>query len=114
MVNNGNAQQLLDKTLTGLEQDAESMQPQVNDLIDQWVKALGAGDLTLDNVAYELEELKQALKGGRAPQIAGSLHSLSKLTKRAAGETSDSNTADRLRNLAETLDNVSARVAQSR
>ncbi len=114
MVHNGNAQQLLDKTLQGLEQSAESMQPQADELIDQWVQALGAGDLTLDNVAYELEELKQALKNGKALQIAGSLHSLSKLTKTAAGETSDSDMAGRLRHLAETLDDVSARVAQSR
>lgn len=110
---NLDAQQLLASTLQRLQQGAEHISP-VDELIDQWSDALGEGNLTLENVADELYSLKKALTDGKAPKIAGSLHTLSKLTKQAANESSDIGLVGQLLQLAEVLDDLSARVAQSR
>jgi|GEM_PF-2397789 len=103
-----NASQLLDITLRELSQNPQHLLPLMNSFIDQWVRALGAGNQTLDDTAYELEELKQALAGGKGPQIGESLHSLAKLAKRAARETDDEAYVSRLQELAVVLDQVSA------
>ncbi|WP_338875134.1 hypothetical protein WBJ53_05885 [Spirosoma sp. SC4-14] len=110
---NLDAQQLLANTLQRLQQGAEHISP-VDELINQWSDALGEGNLTLDTIADELYSLKQALTEGKAPKIAGSLHTLSKLTKRAANESSDVGLVGQLLQLAEVLDDLSARVAQTR
>jgi len=110
---NLDAQQLLASTLQRLQQGAEHISP-VDELINQWSDALGEGNLTLDNVADELYSLKKALTDGKSPKIAGSLHTLSKLTKQAANESSDIGLVGQLLQLAEVLDDLSARVAQSR
>lgn len=106
-------QQLLVTTLQRLQAGVEQVSP-ASELIDQWSHALGEGNETLENVADELYALKQALTTGKAPQIAGSLHTLSKLTKRAASESPDPQLAGQLVQLATILDDASARVAQSR
>ncbi|QJW91507.1 hypothetical protein HNV11_20045 [Spirosoma taeanense] len=106
-------QQLLVSTLSRLQQGVETISP-AGDLIDQWSQALGEGNQTLENIADELYALKQALTEGRAPRIAGSLHTLSKLTKQAANESSDVGLVGQLNQLAEILDDASARIAQSR
>jgi ABC-type transporter Mla subunit MlaD len=105
--------QLLATTLQRLQQGAEHISP-VDELISEWSNALGEGNQTLENVADELFSLKRALTEGKAPKIAGSLHTLSKLTKRAANESSDIGLVGQLLQLAEVLDDLSARVAQSR
>lgn len=102
-------QQLLATTLRRLQQDAERIDP-VNELIDQWSNALGEGNLTLENVADELFSLKQALTEKKVPKIAGSLHTLSKLTKQAANESTDVGLVGQLLQLAELLENLSAQV----
>ncbi|GAB4036019.1 hypothetical protein [Spirosoma gilvum] len=106
-------QQLLANTLRRLQQDAEHISP-VDELINQWSGALGEGNLTLENVADELFSLKQALKEGKSPKIAGSLHTLSKLTKRAASEVSDVGLVGQLTQLAQVLEELSGKAAQSR
>ena len=112
---NQTAQPLLATTLQGLQGDVTELAPHANQLIDEWSRALGEGHDTLNNVADELYQLKHALADGRAPEIASSLHTLSKLTKQAADTVADQNdVAQQLRQLAETLDDASARVAQSR
>ncbi|MFD2570148.1 hypothetical protein ACFSUS_05840 [Spirosoma soli] len=110
---NQDPQQLLVNTLQRLQQGAERIAP-VGDLIDQWSQALGEGNQTLENIADELYALKRSLTEGKAPQIAGSLHTLSKLTKQAAHESNDVGLVGQLNQLAEVLDDVSARIAQSR
>ena len=102
-------QQLLATILRRLQQDAERIDP-VNELIDQWSNALGEGNLTLENVADELFSLKQALTEKKAPEIAGSLHTLSKLTKQAANESTDVGLVGQLLQLAEVLEKLSAQV----
>ena len=102
-------QQLLAITLRRLQQDAERIDP-VNELIDQWSNALGEGNLTLENVADELFSLKQALAEKKVPKIAGSLHTLSKLTKQAANESTDVGLVGQLLQLAEVLEKLSAQV----
>ncbi|MCK8492671.1 MULTISPECIES: hypothetical protein [Spirosoma] len=109
---NQDTQQLLVSTLQRLQQGAEHISP-VDELISQWSDALGEGNLTLENVADELFALKQALAEGKAAKIAGSLHTLSKLTKQAASESSEVGLVGQLLQLAEVLDGLSARVAQS-
>ncbi len=103
-------QQLLASTLQRLQQGAEHISP-VNDLIGQWSDALGEGNLTLENVADELFSLKQALTEGKNAKIAGSLHTLSKLTKQAANESSDVDLVGQLLQLAQVLDELSVQVA---
>lgn len=103
------SQQLLARTLQRLQQDAEHISP-VNELINEWSDALGEGNLTLDNVADELFSLKQALEEGRSAKIAGSLHTLSKLTKQAATESADVGLVGQLLQLAQVLDTLSERV----
>lgn len=103
-------QQLLTSTLRRLQQDAEHLDP-VDELIGQWSDALGEGNLTLENVADELFSLKQALAEKKAPKIAGSLHTLSKLTKQAAGESSDIGLVGQLLQLADLLEDLSARLS---
>ncbi len=102
-------QQLLATTLRRLQQDAERIDP-VNELIDQWSNALGEGNLTLENVADELFSLKQALAEKSAPKIAGSLHTLSKLTKQAANESTDVGLVGQLLQLAEVLERLSVQI----
>lgn len=109
---NQDPQHLLATTLQRL-QEAEHINP-VNELISQWSDALGEGNLTLENVADELFSLKQALGEGKPPQIAGSLHTLSKLTKQAASESSDVGLVGQLLQLANVLEALSVRVAQSK
>lgn len=106
-------QQLLASTLQRLQSGVERVSP-VNDLIDQWSQALGEGNQTLEDVADELYSLKRALTEGKAPQIAGSLHTLSKLTKRATNESSDAGLVGQLVRLAEILEDASVQIAQSR
>jgi ABC-type transporter Mla subunit MlaD len=106
-------QQLLMSTLHRLQDGIERVSP-AGDLIDQWSQALGEGNQTLENIADELYALKRSLAEGRSPQIAGSLHTLSKLTKQAANESSDVGLVGQLNQLAEILDDASARIAQSR
>lgn len=110
---NQDPQILLASTLQRLQQGIEHVSP-AGDLIDQWSQALGEGNQTLENVADELYVLKRALTEGKGPQIAGSLHTLSKLTKRAASESTDVGLVGQLNQLAEILDDASARIAQSR
>lgn len=110
---NQDVPQLLVTTLQRLQAGVEHVSPAA-DLIDQWSQALGEGNQTLDDVADELYALKRALTEQKAPQIAGSLHTLSKLTKRAAGESSDVGLVGQLLQLAEILDDASARIAPSR
>ncbi len=105
--------QLLVSTLQRLQQGVEHVSP-AGDLIDQWSQALGEGNQTLDDVADELYSLKQALVEGRAPKIAGALHTLSKLTKQAANESSNVGLVGELMQLAQILDDASAQIAQSR
>ncbi|MVM33126.1 hypothetical protein GO755_24005 [Spirosoma sp. HMF4905] len=105
-------QQLLASTLHRLQEGAEHISP-VNDLINQWSDALGEGNLTLENVADELFSLKRALADGKAPQIAGSLHTLSKLTKQAANEVSDVGLVGQLLQLAQVLEETSKQVTQA-
>jgi len=102
-------QQLLARTLQRLQQDAKHISP-VNELINEWSDALGEGNLTLENVADELFSLKQALEEGKTARISGSLHTLSKLTKQAANESSDVGLVGQLLQLAQLLDNLSERV----
>lgn len=106
-------QQLLMSTLHRLQDGVEHVSP-AGDLIDQWSQALGEGNQTLENIADELYALKRSLAEGKGPQIAGSLHTLSKLTKQAANESSDVGLVGQLNQLAEILDDASARIAQSR
>ena len=106
-------QQLLQSTLQRMQQGVEHISP-ANDLIDQWSQALGEGNQSLENIAGELFSLKRALTEGRVHQIAGTLHTLSKLTKQAANESSDVGLVGQLLQLAEVLDDASARIAQSR
>ncbi len=107
------AQQLLQSTLQRLQQGVERVSP-ANPLIDQWSQTLGEGNPTLENVADELYALKQFLTEGNPHRIAGSLHTLSKLTKQAAGESTDVGLVGQLLQLAEILEDASARIAQSR
>ncbi|AKD54096.1 hypothetical protein [Spirosoma radiotolerans] len=102
-------QQLLARTLQRLQQGAEHISP-VNELINEWSDALGEGNLTLENVADELFSLKQALEEGKIAKISGSLHTLSKLTKQAANESSDVGVVGQLLQLAQVLDDLSERV----
>ncbi|GAB3776279.1 hypothetical protein GCM10028818_21660 [Spirosoma horti] len=102
-------QQLLARTLQRLQQDAEHISP-VNELINEWSNALGEGNLTLENVADELFSLKQALEESKTAKISGSLHTLSKLTKQAANESSDVGLVGQLLQLAQVLDDLSERV----
>ncbi|MBD2756109.1 hypothetical protein [Spirosoma validum] len=104
-------QQLLTSTLRRLQQDANHLDP-VDELIGQWSDALGEGNLTLENVANELFSLKQALAEKKMAKIAGSLHTLSKLTKLAANESSDVGLVGQLVQLAEVLEELSTRVSQ--
>lgn len=110
---NPEPQDLLQSTLQRLQAGVEHVSP-ANELIDQWSQVLGTGNLTLENVADELFELKKALGDGRAPEIAESLHTLSKFTKQASGESSDVDLVGQLTQLAQILDDASARIAQSR
>ena len=110
---NQDTQQLMTVTLQGLQGDVTTLAPLANDLIEQWNKVLGEGYDTRDDVADELYQLKRVLAEGKIPQIASSLHTLCKLTRRAA-DTADEDTAAQLRQLADTLDDASARIAQSR
>lgn len=110
---NPDPQALLQSTLQRLQAGVEHVSP-ANELIDQWSQALGEGNLTFENIADELFELKKALADGRAPEIAESLHTLSKLTKQAADESNDVDVVGQLTQLALILDDASARVAQSR
>lgn len=107
------SQQLLQSTLQRMQQGVEHISP-ANDLIDQWSQALGEGNPTLENIADELFSLKRALTEDKVHQIAGALHTLSKLTKRAANESSEVELVGQLLQLAEVLDDASARIAQSR
>lgn len=104
-------QQLLINTLRRLQQNPEQISP-VDVLINQWSEALGEGNLTLENVADELFSLKQALEQQAAPKIASSLHTLSKLTKQAANESSEVELVGQLLQLAQVLDDLSAKVAK--
>ncbi|QDK83191.1 hypothetical protein EXU85_33145 [Spirosoma sp. KCTC 42546] len=106
-------QQLLASTLHRLQEGAEHINP-VNELINQWSDALGEGNLTLENVADELFSLKRALEEGKAPKIAGSLHTLSKLTKQAANEVSDVGLVGQLLQLAQVLEETSKQVTEAR
>lgn len=105
-------QQLLAETLRRLQQNAEHINP-VDELINQWSDALGEGNLTLENVADELFSLKQALTEKKTQKIAGSLHTLSKLTKQAANESSDVGLVGQLLQLADVLDELSSRISQT-
>lgn len=105
-------QQLLVSTLRRLQQDAAHLSP-VDELINQWSDALGEGNLTLENIADELFSLKQALTEKKAPKIAGSLHTLSKLTKQAANESSDVGLVGQLLQLADVLENLSVQINQA-
>ena len=104
-------QQLLANTLRRLQQNWEQISP-VDELINQWSEALGEGNLTLENVADELFALKRALDEKKTPQIASSLHTLSKLTKQAANESSEIELVGQLLQLAQLLEDLSGRVAQ--
>lgn len=104
-------QQLLASTLRRLQQDADHLDP-VDELIGQWSTALGEGNLTLENIADELFSLKQALTEKKMAKIAGSLHTLSKLTKRAANESSEVGLLGQLLQLADVLEELSTRVSQ--
>ena len=104
-------QQLLANTLRRLQQNPEQISP-VDELINQWSEALGEGNLTLENVADELFALKRALDEKKTPQIASSLHTLSKLTKQAANESSEIELVGQLLQLAQLLEDLSGRVAQ--
>ncbi|GAB4022241.1 hypothetical protein [Spirosoma koreense] len=106
-------QQLLATTLRRLQQNAEHLNP-VDELIGQWSEALGEGNLTLENIADELFSLKKALAEQRAPQIAGSLHTLSKLTKQAANESSDVGLVGQLLQLADVLESLSKQLTESK
>ena len=103
--------QLLASTLRRLQQNPEQISP-VDELINQWSEALGEGNLTLENVADELFSLKRALEEKEAPKIASSLHTLSKLTKQAANESSEVELVGQLLQLSQVLDDLSARVAK--
>lgn len=102
---------MLATTLQRLQQNAEHISP-VDELIDQWSEALGEGNLTFENIADELFSLKQALASAKPQKIAGSLHTLSKLTKQAANETSDVNLVGQLLQLAHILDELSAQIGR--
>ncbi|GAB3552674.1 hypothetical protein [Spirosoma fluminis] len=106
-------QQLLMSTLQRLQDGVERVSP-ASDLIDQWSQVLGESNQTLENIADELYVLKRSMAEGKIPQIAGALHTLSKLTKQAANESSEADLVGQLNQLAELLDDASARIAQSR
>ncbi len=106
-------QQLMTSTLQRIQQGVEYISP-ANELIDQWSQVLGEGTQTLKDIAGELLTLKRTLTEGKVHQIAGTLHTLGKLTKQVANESSDLSLANQLRQLAEVLDDASARIAQSR
>ncbi|GAB3270304.1 hypothetical protein GCM10027347_40900 [Larkinella harenae] len=101
-----NSDQLLDITLRELNTDPAHFQPMANSFIDQWVRALGSGHVVLDNIADELEQLKAALATGKQLQIAESLHSLAKLTRKSL-EGAEEDVKTKLDELANTLDAVS-------
>ncbi|MGA0558384.1 hypothetical protein ACO2Q8_17115 [Larkinella sp. VNQ87] len=102
-----NADQLLDITLRELTTDPVHLQPMAGSFIDQWVRALGSGHLVWDDISDELEQLKAALATGKQLQIAESLHSLAKLTRKSL-ESANDTTKSKLQELADTLDAVSA------
>lgn len=104
-------QQLLATTLQRLQQNAEHISP-VDELIGQWSDALGEGNLAFENIADELFSLKQALVSGKPQKIAGSLHTLSKLTKQAANETADVTVVGQILQLANVLDELSTRIGR--
>ncbi|GAB3807723.1 hypothetical protein GCM10028819_45190 [Spirosoma humi] len=106
-------QQLLARTLQRLQQNAEHISP-VNELINEWSDILGEGSLTLENVADELFSLKQAIHEGKPARISDSLHTLSKLTKQAASESSDIGLIGQLHQLAHLLDTLSERTKGDR
>ncbi|GAB3336213.1 hypothetical protein GCM10027299_46000 [Larkinella ripae] len=101
-----NADQLLNITLRELTTDPAHFQPMANSFIDQWVRALGSGHRVLDDITDELEQLKAALAAGKSLQIAESLHSLAKLTRKSV-ENADEEAKAKLQELATTLDAVS-------
>lgn len=111
MTQSNNADQLLDITLRELTTDPTHLQPMAPSFIDQWVRALGAGDQVLDNVADELEQLKAALASGKSLLIAESLHSLAKLTRQST-ETADEAVKEKLVKLAATLEETSTRIGR--
>ena len=106
MTHANNADQLLDITLRELNTDPVHLQPMANSFIDQWVRALGSGNLILDDISDELEQLKAALATGKSLLIAESLHSLAKLTRKSL-ENADEEVKRKLQELATTLDAVS-------
>lgn len=106
MNQSNNADQLLDITLRELHADPAHLQPMANSFIDQWVRALGSGDLILDDIADELEQLKAAIASGKNLMVAESLHSLAKLTRQSV-ETADEAAKEKLGELATTLDGIS-------
>ena len=101
-----NADQLLDITLRELTTDPVHLQPMAGSFIDQWVRELGSGHLVWDDISDELEQLKAALATGKSLQIAESLHSLAKLTRKSL-EDADETVKAKLQELADTLDAVS-------
>lgn len=103
-------QELLASTLQRLQQNAERISP-VDDLIGQWSDALGEGNLTLENIADELFSLKRAITDAHQAKVASSLHTLSKLTKQAAGESSEAGLVGQLLQLAHILDELSAQAS---
>ena len=105
-------QQLLATTLRRLQQDGEHVSP-VDELISQWSEALGEGNLTLENIADELFSFKQAFAEKKAARIASSLHTLSKLTKQAANESSDAGLVGQLLQLSEVLEGLSKQAAKA-
>ncbi|MGV3557087.1 hypothetical protein [Larkinella arboricola] len=106
MTQANNADQLLDITVRQLTTDPVHLQPMANSFIDQWVRALGSGHLVLDDISDELEQLKAALAAGKNLQIAESLHSLAKLTRKSLDGAADG-VKDKLQELADTLDTLS-------
>ncbi|GAB3936429.1 hypothetical protein [Larkinella terrae] len=107
MTHANNADQLLDITLRELTNDPVHLQPMANSFIDQWVRALGSGHLVLDDISDELEQLKAALASGKSLQIAESLHSLAKLTRKSLDNADREELKVKLQELATTLDAVS-------
>ncbi|MFD1143262.1 hypothetical protein ACFQ4C_19195 [Larkinella insperata] len=101
-----NADQLLNITVRELNTDPVHLQPMANSFIDQWVRALGSGNLVFDDISDELEQLKKALATGKNLQIAESLHSLAKLTRKSLDGAEDG-VKDKLQELADTLDSIS-------
>ena len=103
---------LLMNTLRRLQQNPEQISP-VDDLIAQWSDALGEGNLTLENIADELFSLKGAIEENNRSMISSSLHTLSKLTKQAANESSEVDLVGQLLQLAQLLEDLSAQTGKT-